>query len=172
MFSKYHCPLKGKQLQSQSFVNLRTKKLFYRKQSVPPNSLSHIPFSHILRLIKPCSKNSQLRKQLGDLKESIDLNLLISNLKDCYQIQNTARRHHQQNGAKYKISFKQTGNQLNINPVLKGELHSNYIFLCFTLIGLGQGSVTPLTKMNFLFFPKLIFQHHLHKIYMAFYLLT
>ena len=43
--------------------------------------------------------------------------------------------------------------------LFKGELHSNYIFLHFALIGLEWDSITP-------------FQHYLHKIYMTFYLLT
>ena len=36
--------------------------------------------------------------------------------------------------------------------VLKGELHSNYIFLHFVLIGLEWDSITLFTKMNFFFF--------------------
>ena len=47
---------------------------------------------------------------------------------------------------------------------LKGELHSNYIFLHFALIGLKWDSITLFTKMIF-FLPKLTFQHHLYKIY-------
>ena len=51
-------------------------------------------------------------------------------------------------------------------PVLKGEPHSNYIFLYFALIGLEWDSMTLFTKMNFFFLlPKLPFQHHLHNIY-------
>ena len=34
----------------------------------------------------------------------------------------------------------------------KGELHSNYIFLHFVLIGLEWDSITLFTKMNFFFF--------------------
>ena len=34
----------------------------------------------------------------------------------------------------------------------KGELHSNYIFLYFVLIGLEWDSITLFTKMNFFFF--------------------
>ena len=55
--------------------------------------------------------------------------------------------------------------------VFKGELHFNYIFLYFVLIGLEWDSTTRFTNMNF-FLPKLTFPHHLHKLYMAFYLLT
>ena len=54
---------------------------------------------------------------------------------------------------------------------VKRELHSNYIFLYFVLIGLECDSITLFTKINFFFF-KLTFQHHLHKIYMVFYSLT
>ena len=54
---------------------------------------------------------------------------------------------------------------------VKGELHSNYIFLRFALIGLEWDSITLFTKMIF-FLPKLTFQHHLQEIYMAFSLLT
>ena len=35
---------------------------------------------------------------------------------------------------------------------IKGELHSNFIFLHFALIGLEQDSITLFTKMNFFFF--------------------
>ena len=56
--------------------------------------------------------------------------------------------------------------------VIKGELHSNYIFVRFALIGLDWYSIILFTKMNVFFLPKLTFQHYLHKIYMAFYLLT
>ena len=55
---------------------------------------------------------------------------------------------------------------------LNGELHSNYILLYFAIIGLEWDSITLFTKMNLFFLPKLTFQHHLHKIYMVFYLLT
>ena len=55
--------------------------------------------------------------------------------------------------------------------LLKVELHSNYIFLHFVLIGLEWDSITLFTKKKF-FLPELTFQHHLNKIYMAFYLLT
>ena len=54
----------------------------------------------------------------------------------------------------------------------KGELHSNDIFLHFALIGLECDSITLFTKINFFCLLKLTLQHHLHKIYMAFYLLT
>ena len=54
----------------------------------------------------------------------------------------------------------------------KGELHSNYILLYFVVLGQDWASITLFTKINFFFLPKLTFQHHLHKIYMAFYLLT
>ena len=54
----------------------------------------------------------------------------------------------------------------------KGELHSEYIFLHFALIGLEWDSITLFTKNELFFLPKLTIQHHLHKIYMAFYLLT
>ena len=50
--------------------------------------------------------------------------------------------------------------------VFKGELHSNYIFLHFSLISLEWDSITLFTKMNFVFLPKLTFQHHLHNIYL------
>ena len=56
--------------------------------------------------------------------------------------------------------------------IVKGELHSNDIFLHFALIGLECDSITLFTKMNFFCLPKLTFQHHLHNIYIAFYLLT
>ena len=56
--------------------------------------------------------------------------------------------------------------------LLKVELHSNYIFLHFALIGLEWDSITLFTKNELFFLPKLTIQHHLHKIYMAFYLLT
>ena len=46
------------------------------------------------------------------------------------------------------------------------------IFLHFVLIGLEWDSITLFTKMNYFFLPKLTFQHHLNKIYMAFYSLT
>ena len=59
-----------------------------------------------------------------------------------------------------------------ITIVVKGELYSNYIFLHFALIGLEWESITLFTKMNFFLLPKLTLLHHLHKIYMAFYLLT
>ena len=36
--------------------------------------------------------------------------------------------------------------------LFKGELHSNYIFLYFALIGLEWDSITLFTKMNFFFF--------------------
>ena len=36
-------------------------------------------------------------------------------------------------------------------PVLKGEPHSNYIFLYFALIGLEWDSMTLFTKMNYFF---------------------
>ena len=55
---------------------------------------------------------------------------------------------------------------------VKGELHSNYIFLHFTLIDLEWDSITLSTKMNVFFLPKLTSQHHLNKMYMAFHLLT
>ena len=55
---------------------------------------------------------------------------------------------------------------------VKREPHSNYIFPHFALIGLECDSITLFTKMNFFSLPKLIFQHHLNKIYMVFYLLT
>ena len=55
---------------------------------------------------------------------------------------------------------------------IKGELHSNYILLRFALIVLEWDSITLFTKIIFFFLPKLTFQHHLNKIYMAFYLLT
>ena len=57
-------------------------------------------------------------------------------------------------------------------PVLKGEPHSNYIFLYFALIGLEWDSMTLFTKMNFFFLPKLPFQHHLHNIYIYIYIHT
>ena len=65
-------------------------------------------------------------------------------------------------------------NQAGHRPasLLKGELHSNYIFLNFALVGLEWDSITLFTKINFFFLPKLTFQYHLNKIYMAFYLLT
>ena len=44
----------------------------------------------------------------------------------------------------------------------KGELHSNYIFLYFVLIGLEWNSITLFTTMNFLLLPRLTFQHHLY----------
>ena len=55
---------------------------------------------------------------------------------------------------------------------LKGELHSNYIFLHFALIDLEWDSIKPYLQNELFFLPKLTFQHHLHKIYMAFCLLT
>ena len=58
-------------------------------------------------------------------------------------------------------------------PVLKGEPHSNYIFLYFALIGLEWDSMTLFTKMDFFFLlPKLPFQHHLHNIYIYIYTYT
>ena len=36
--------------------------------------------------------------------------------------------------------------------MIKGELHSNYIFLHFVLLGLEWNSITLFTKMNFVFF--------------------
>ena len=59
----------------------------------------------------------------------------------------------------------------NCNAI-KGELYSNYILLYFGVFGLELDSITLFTKTNFFFLPKLTLQHHLHKIYMAFYLLT
>ena len=56
--------------------------------------------------------------------------------------------------------------------LIKGELHSNYIFLYFILIGLEYYSVTLFKKTNIFFLSELTFQLHLHKIYKAFYLLT
>ena len=57
--------------------------------------------------------------------------------------------------------------------VFKGELHFNYIFLYFVLIGLEWDSTNLFTKMNFLFLPKLTFQHPFTQdIYMTFCLLT
>ena len=47
----------------------------------------------------------------------------------------------------------------------KGELHSNYIFLHFALIGLEWDSIALFTKMNFFPSSKLTFQHYLHKIW-------
>ena len=41
--------------------------------------------------------------------------------------------------------------------LFKGELHSNYIFLHFALIGLKWDTITLFTKMNFFFFQKLHF---------------
>ena len=41
---------------------------------------------------------------------------------------------------------------LKCQRLLKGELHSNYIFLHFALIGLEWDSITLFTKMNFFFF--------------------
>ena len=35
------------------------------------------------------------------------------------------------------------------NDIIKGELHSNYIFLYFALIDLEWDSITLFTKMNF-----------------------
>ena len=55
----------------------------------------------------------------------------------------------------------------------KGELHSNYIFLHFALIVLEWDYIILFTKMKLFFvLPKLLFQYHLNKIYMGFYLLT
>ena len=62
--------------------------------------------------------------------------------------------------------------QINKLFLFKGELHSNDIFLHFALIGLECDSITLFTKINFFCLLKLTLQHHLHKIYMAFYLLT
>ena len=49
------------------------------------------------------------------------------------------------------------------NIYIKGELHSDYIFTYFTLIGLKEDSLTLFIKTNFFLLPKLRFQHHLHK---------
>ena len=56
-------------------------------------------------------------------------------------------------------------NSIFITAEFKGELHSNYIFLYFVLIDLEWDSINLFTKMNVFFFPKLTFQHHLHKTY-------
>ena len=89
----------------------------------------------------------------------------------------------------YKIDVNKTSElkECNICPCwyflnkrFKGELHSNYIFLHFALIGLEWDSITLSTMINIFFLLKLTFQQHLHKIYiyiyiyiyMAFYLLT
>ena len=62
------------------------------------------------------------------------------------------------------------GHMTKIKKSLKGELHSNYIFLHFALISLEWDSITLFTKTDFFFLPKLTFHYHLNKIYMAFYL--
>ena len=62
--------------------------------------------------------------------------------------------------------------KLFVENHIKGELHSNYIFLYFVLFGLEWDSVNLFRRMNFFFLPKLTFEHHLHKTYMTFYLLT
>ena len=56
--------------------------------------------------------------------------------------------------------------------VLKGELHSNYIFLHFALIGLEWDSITLFTKMNIFSSKTHISTPFAQDIYMAFYLLT
>ena len=63
-----------------------------------------------------------------------------------------------------KLCVPDVAKNLNVK-VFKGELHSNYIFLHFVLIGLEWDSITLFTKMNFFFLQKIKFQHHLHKIY-------
>ena len=58
------------------------------------------------------------------------------------------------------------------NILFKGELHSNYNFFYFVLIGLEWDSISLFTKMNF-FLPKRKIPIPLTQdIYMAFYLLT
>ena len=56
---------------------------------------------------------------------------------------------------------------LHINKIrislIKGELHSDYIFLHFVLIGLEWDSINLST--NFFFLSNLTFQRHLHKTY-------
>ena len=55
--------------------------------------------------------------------------------------------------------------KLFVENHIKGELHSNYIFLYFVLFGLEWDSVNLFTRMNFFFLAKLTFEHHLHKTY-------
>ena len=70
-----------------------------------------------------------------------------------------------------KVLFKteqmtRTDNKITlVNIKFKGELHCNYIFLHFAIIGLEWYSITLFTRINIFFLPKLTFQHHLHKIY-------
>ena len=54
--------------------------------------------------------------------------------------------------------------------ILKENFTRIIFFFHFPLIGLEWDSMTLFTKWTF-FLPKVAFQHHLHKIYMAFYLL-
>ena len=59
--------------------------------------------------------------------------------------------------------------------ILKGELHSYYIFLYFVLIGLEWDSITLFKKMNFFSSKLTIYTIYIYiyiYIYMAFYLLT
>ena len=53
-------------------------------------------------------------------------------------------------------------NKIRIS-LIKGELHSDYIFLYFVLIGLEWDSINLST--NFFFLSNLTFQRHLHKTY-------
>ena len=53
--------------------------------------------------------------------------------------------------------------KLFVENHIKGELHSNYIFLYFVLFGLEWDSITLCKKIFTLFLPKLTFQQHLHK---------
>ena len=55
---------------------------------------------------------------------------------------------------------------------IKGELHSNYIFRYFALIGLEWDSLNLFTKMNFFFSKTHISAPFTQDIYMTFYLLT
>ena len=55
---------------------------------------------------------------------------------------------------------------------IKGELHPNYIFLHFALIGLEWDSIIPFTKTNFFSSKTHTSTPFAQDIYMAFYLLT
>ena len=61
---------------------------------------------------------------------------------------------------------------LNLSVYFKGELHSNFIFLYFVLIGLEWDSINLFTKMNFFSSKTHISAPFTQDIYMTFYLLT
>ena len=62
--------------------------------------------------------------------------------------------------------------KLFVENHIKGELHSNYIFLYFVLFGLEWNSVNLFTRMNFFFSKTHIWAPFTQDIYMTFYLLT